>query len=804
MHGKAATQMNRINPEIYDYTACQDRIWHGGRQALRSGRGRIATSLRHGTSFSLLLLTVLFPRDLLLSQVNVLTANYDNSRTNANLNEQLLNPASVNQNSFGKIGSFPVDGQIYAQALYAAGVQIPGKGVRNVVFAATMHNSVYAIDADAPGSLVPLWQVNLGAPVPSSVLDSTDILPEVGILSTPVIDLGRQAIYVVSDTLEGGAPVFRIHALSMSDGHEMLNGPVVIAASVPGVGAGSSTGSLPFDALMQLQRPGLALTNGVVYAAFGSHGDAGNFHGWMIGYDASDLRRRVAVFNATPNTIGGSFWQAGRAPVIDNAGDIIAVTGNGEFTGVSDFGDSVLKLSGRDLTLLDWYTPDNWAELRDNDEDLGSAGAILIPGTNQLLTAGKSGDLLLINSAPMGHVGTMNSSTVQSILANAHGVFDFALWNRPDGAVVYVHEPFGPLQAYRITAGRLDAVMLSQSNPAAPSLFAGLAVSADSNLSGTGIIWQTTGDFNARQIPGILRALDATDLSHELWNSDMVPNRDTLGRFAKFVAPTVVNGCVYVPTFSNQLVIYGLLSDTGSGSDIVQVTAVANGASLLMGSISPGEVVTIFGANLGPMKMSGMQIDDAGHAANVLAGTQVLFDGVPVPLIYTSSAEVGAVVPFGTAGPTTQVQVVYRGQSSAPITVAVVPATPALFAQDGSGGGPGAILNADGSVNSWNHPADRGSVISLFGTGLGQTDPLGEDGTLTAGASLPALILPLVVRIDGQPAEIVYAGGAPGLVQGIVQLNVRIPDSVEPAYGIRVTVSAGDYASPNTIVLNVR
>ena len=755
------------------------------------------------TFFIFFSLSLLLPGPL-LSQVNVLTANYDNSRTNANLNETLLNPSNVNPGAFGKIGSFPVDGQIYAQALYATGVPIVGKGVHNVVYVATMHNSVYAIDADAPGSIVALWQVNLGASVPSSVLNFTDILPEVGILSTPAIDLSRQVIYVLSDTLEGGVPVFRMHALSLSDGHEMLRGPVVIAASVPGVGAGSNNGTLSFDALMQLQRPGLALANGRVYAAFGSHGDGGNFHGWMISYDASDLRRQVAVFNTTPNTYGGSIWQAGRAPAIDNDGNIIASTGNGEYTGTSDFGDSVLKLSGRDLSLLDWYTPDNCAYLSDEDLDLGSAGVILIPGTNQLLTAGKSGDMLLANTGSMGHIGPMNSSTVQSIMASPNGVFDFALWNKPDGPIAYVQTPWGPVQAYQIVAGRLNPEFVSQSSLGSSSMFAGVAVSANSDRSGTAIVWQAIADENVRGIPGSLHAFDATDLSRELWNSEMAPDRDTLGRFAKFVAPTVVNGRVYVPTFSNQLAIYGLLSDARPAANGVRVTAVANGASLLVDAVSPGEVVTIFGANLGPVKLSNLQIDDAEHATNVLAGTQVLFDEVPAPLLYTSSAAVGAVVPFGTAGPTTQVRVVYQGQSSDPIVVPVVPAAPALFAQDGSGGGPGAILNADGSLNSWDKPADRGSVIALFGTGLGRTNPQSEDGAVTIGSTVATPILPVEVLIAGQPAEIIYAGAAPGMVEGIVQVNVRIPDTTPLAYDIRVALTAGGYTSPSTIVLNVR
>src|SRR5207249_194922 len=269
-------------------------------------------------------------------------------------------------------------------------------------------------------------------------------------------------------------------------------------------------------------------------------------------------------------------------------------------------------------SLLDWYTPDNWSELRDDDADLGSAGAILMPGTNQLLTAGKSGDLLLVSASSMGHLGPMNSDSVQSISAIPGGVFDLALWNRPDGSIVYVQEPWGPLRSYRITAAHFDGTLLSRSKPGPPTMFAGLAVSSNGDVEDTGIVWQTAGDNAGRGIPGTLRAFDAVDLTHELWNSDMVPTRDTLGRFAKFVAPTVANGRVYVPTFSGQLAIYGLLSTTGPANSDIQVTAVVNGASLLADPISPGEVVTIFGAHMGPEKVCDLQIDENLHATSVL------------------------------------------------------------------------------------------------------------------------------------------------------------------------------------------
>lgn len=737
--------------------------------------------------------------------VQVLTANYDNERTNANLQERTLNPSNVNKDSFGKLGSFAVDGQIYAQPLYVSGVTIPGKGLRNVVYTVTMHNSVYAIDADAPGSLAPLWQVNLGPSVPSSVLEFSDILPEVGILSTPVIDPVRQVIYVVSDTLESGQPVFRLHALSLTDGHEMLNGPVKIAAAVAGVGDGSNdNGTLPFDALQQLQRPGLVLANGNVYVAFGSHGDGGSFHGWMIAYGAADLRR-VAVFNSTPNTYGGSFWQAGRAPALDKDGNLYAATGNGGFDGQSEFGDSVLKLSGKDLTLLDWYTPDNFQQLMDDDADLGSGGVILLPGLNGLLTAGKAGDMIMVDSTSMGHLGPMDSPTAQSFTASGNGVFNLAFWNQPGNPVLYVQEPFGALLAYGIKGGRLDPTVLSQTTPRTDTLFAGIAISADESAAGTAIVWQTTADFNARQLPGTLHAFDATDLSRELWSSDQIPSRDTLGRFAKFVAPTVANGRVYVPTFSGQLAIYGLLSSAAAKSDpgTLMITSVVNGASLVADAVAPGEVVAILGANLGLMITGNMQVGSNGLAASLLDDTTVTFDGIPAPMLYTSFSEIGAIVPFAITGPTTQVVVTYRGQSSAPFTLSVVPASPAVFSQDGTGGGQGAILNADGSPNSAN-PASRDSVITIYATGFGQTTPAGEDGKVVGALPLPTPVLPVSVQIDGQDADVIYAGAAPGMLHGYVQINVRIPASVTPGYDVSVAVKVGGYVSPSVVTVNVR
>ena len=736
------------------------------------------------------------------AQVNVLTANYDNDRTNANPQETILNQSNVNTDSFGKIGAFPVDGAIFAQPLYVSGVQIAGKGTSNVVIVVTMRNTVYAINADTPQSTIPLWQVNLGPSVPTSVLNFTDILPEVGILSTPVIDPGLQTVYLVSDTLEKGRPVFRIHALSLADGHETMNGPTVVAATVSGNGSGSgSDGTLPFDAFWQLQRPGLALLNGTVYLSFGSHEDEGNFHGWLIGYNATNLTQRVAVLNTTPNGLGASIWQCGRAPAIDAAGNFYVATGNGNYDGLTSFSESVLKISGKGLSILDWYTPDQWSNWNDNDSDLGAAGVILVPNTNLLLTGGKSGDLLLMTRDSMGHLGPLNTSAVQDVQVNQSGIFNFALWNSPRGPIAYVQEPFGSLQAYQIADGRLNPARISQTNPV-PTQFAGIAISANGGTDGTGIVWQTTADNGSYQQPGTLHAFDALDLSNELWNSDVAPG-DALGRFTKFVPPTVVNGRVYVPTQSNQLAIYGLKTTSPPETGPPQITALVNGASFLGDSVAPGEVVVIFGANLGPAELTSAQLDESGRLPTLVSGTRVYFNGLEAPILYTSSNQLAALVPFGTIGPNVQVQTIYQDQVSGQFPMALTPASPAIFAADGTGGGLGTILNEDTSPNSWDNPAYPGSIVVLYATGGGQTDPPGQDGKLTSDVPYPKPILPVQVFIDNQPAEVIYAGAAPGLVQGILQINARIPASASEG-GVTVTIQVGDAVSPSTIMVVVR
>jgi len=734
------------------------------------------------------------------AQVSVLNVNYDKEQTGANLQETILRPTQ-NWTNFGKLGTYAVDGQVYTQPLYVPGVTINGHAY-NVVYVATMHNSIFAFDADAPQIATPLWQVNLGPPVPSGEYNFTDVLPEIGILGTPTIDATKQVLYVVSNTLppgESSVPIFQLHALSLVDGHELSGGPVQIAATVSGNGAGSNAGSIAFDATQHLQRPGLMLANGTLYIGFGSHADSGNYHGWLMAYDAATLQFK-AVFNSSPNGRQSAIWQSGRAPAIDSTGDVYAVSGNGDFDGQVNFGESVLHLSGTDLLLKDWYAPQEWSDLNTQDEDMGSTGAIVIPNTKLLLSGSKEGMLYLVQTESMGHLGPDNTSTVQGVQVNGWGMFNMVLWPQ-ETPVLYEFEPFLNLKAFQIVKGQINSTILSQYTPTISSAYVGMALSANGNQNG--IFWLTTGDYTRDGVPGTLHALDPTNLSREFWNSGLAANgRDTLGGLAKFATPTIANGRVYVPTFSNSVAIYGALSTAATAPSSGTIGAVVNGASFLAGPVSPGELVTIFGANIGPDVDSGAELDGE-RLSDSVGNTSVMFDGVAAPLLFTSSTQINAVVPFGVAGATTQVQVMYQGNAVASTTVPVQPASPALFALDGSGGGQGAVLNQDYSVNSNTNPAARGSFIILYATGGGTTTPASQDGALT-NSPLPSLNLPVLVTIEGVPAQVLYAGPAPGQVAGVLQINVVVPETTWVAPFDQVVVTIGTYVSPSAVTVAVK
>ena len=323
-------------------------------------------------------------------RVDVLTHHNDVARTGQNLREAWLTPANVNVDHFGKLFAQGVDGIIVGQPLYASHVRMNDGLFHNVVYVATLHNTVYAFDADSNlgSNAAPLWSVSLndgGIPDPISDYGCTGThFPEVGVTSTPVINAGKTTLYVVAKTLTGDVREFRLHALDIRTGDEVLGGPVRIT--------GEFRSSQVFNELYQMQRPALLLKNGAIYIGFGGNGcDVHPYNGWLFAYDSQTLAPR-AVFEVSPNGKKSAIWQGGTGPSADASGNIYVVTANGTYDGPTvgnDYGDSVLKLGwdGSTFGVLDFFTPYNQAYLQDNDLDLGSAGRADFAGSAWSLSA---------------------------------------------------------------------------------------------------------------------------------------------------------------------------------------------------------------------------------------------------------------------------------------------------------------------------------------------------------------------------------------------------------------------------------
>jgi hypothetical protein len=491
-------------------------------------------------------------------------------RTGQNLNETVLTWANVNQAQFGKLFSYPLDGVAYASPLHVANVSISGQGVHNVVYVATEHDSVYALDADGL-SPTPLWKVSFINPpavttVPAADTgECCDIAPEIGITGTPVIDQGTGTLYVVAKTKEGTNFVQRLHALDITTGAEKFGGPMVIQASVPGTGDGNDgNGQVPFNALRENQRPALLLSKGVVYIGFASHGDNPPYHGWVLGYDAHTLQQ-VMAYNDTPNGSEGGIWQSGGGLAGDSAGNIFFVTGNGTFDaniGGLDYGDTIEKISTGGA-VLDYFAPHDQATLSAGDLDLGSGTALLLPDQagphpHLLVTAGKNGTIYLIDRDNMGHFNPTDDSQIVQSMPNIFpnpggnittGNFSVAVYFN---SVVYFSPVTGPIQAFQLNNGLLSTAPTSQTT--ATYAFPGGMLAISANGTTNGILWAV--QRVDATTPGVLHAYKATDLGVELYNSNQAGSRDTLDIAAKFNIPLVANGKVYVASVS-QLTVYG-------------------------------------------------------------------------------------------------------------------------------------------------------------------------------------------------------------------------------------------------------
>ena len=574
--------------------------------------------------------SVAHPSDSALANVavtdlaGVFTHHNDLSRDGTNKQEYALTPTVVNANSFGKLFSCPVDGAVFTQPLWVPGLSING-AVHNVIFVATQHDTVFAFDADA-NPCMEYWQGS-GTLGEVDLLDALhggtsgetpvywddvgcqcgvgDIYPEVGVTGTPVIDPATNTIYLVSASQNGSLGTFyqRLHALDLASGSEKFSAPVNIAASVLGNGDGSSSGMVTFSAQMQNQRPALALTGGTVYVGWSSHEDASPWHGWLIGYSASNVLQQAAVFNTSPNGGMGGIWASGGAAAVDSDGNIYVSTGNGVFDANdttlpdNDYGDSILKLApssgstanGENLDLLDWFTPDNQSTLAGDDLDLGSGQGVLLPDQTSgslpahlLVAIGKQGIVYLINRDNMGHFEPGSNQIVQSFTGSLSGFYGTpALWQNNlyfagsldnSGSGDYLKSfTFNP------STGQFDTTPASESSHYYN--FPGASPSVSSQGPSNGIVWvldesaygyanpnPTDGTTNCFQVPvptvcvgpAVLHAYDAANLLTEYWNSSTAANnRDQAGSAVKFVPPTVANGKVYVST-RTEVDVYGL------------------------------------------------------------------------------------------------------------------------------------------------------------------------------------------------------------------------------------------------------
>ena len=526
------------------------------------------------------------------AQVSVTTFHNDNSQTGQNTQETILTPANVNAATFGKKFSVALDGAVYAQPLVLANVAIGG-GTHDVAYAATEHDSVYAIGGDTgkvywQKSLIPAGGTTVNA---TTDLGCGDIRLEIGITGTPVIDPATGTLYVVAKSKVNGVILQYLHALDVVTGAEKFGGPVKIEASVPGTANDGDGTTVTFNSRQENQRAGLMLENGHVIVAFASHCDISPWHGWMLSYSAGTLALEAA-WNSSANGYGSGIWFSGGAPSADAQGNIYVATGNGSWNGTSNLGDSIVKLgppADGTFPVLDYFTPYNQGHMQAVDDDLGSGGMILLPklpSGKQLLTLiGKEGTLYLVDNSNLGKYcvnqtpacTNTDPQIVQRIAEEMTGIWGGpAYWNghlywAGSNDQTRVPEPmksfsFGPNAQGVGQVGTTPSSISGQT-----FTFSGPYPVVSSNGTSNGIVWGLDNRYindacTSTATCQVLYAYDANDLTNMLYNSNQAANmRDAPGGAIKFTAVAVANGRVYVPSQS-ALSVFGLLDTTATAA----------------------------------------------------------------------------------------------------------------------------------------------------------------------------------------------------------------------------------------------
>ena len=499
---------------------------------------------------------------------DVLMHHNDLARTGQMLAETTLTLANVNSATFGKLRFLPADGKVDAQPLFVTNLMI-GTAAHNVVYVVTEHDSVYAYDADSGNAL---WQISLAAAGETSSPDPgcTDITPEIGITSTPVIDRSRGpngALYAVAMTTDASGNVHhRLHAIDLATGAELFGGPTEIAATYPGSGAEGANGVLTFTPALHTERAALTLVNGTIYMGWTAHCMSGNYNGWLMAY-SEDTLQQTSALPVTPNGSQGSIWMAGSGMASDGA-SVYFIDGNGTFNPTlnaqgfpvdGDLGDAFIKLSATPtLVATDYFAMYDVVAQAAADNDFGSGGAMLLPdqtasdGTVKHLAvgAGKDTHIYLVDRDNMGKF----NSTTNNIRQELIGVLTGGIWGSPAyfNNVVYYGGQTDALKALPISNALLATTPSSQS----PTTFAypGATPAISANGTSNGIVWAAENGT-----VGALHAYDATNLAHELYNSNQAGTRDQFGPGNKFITPMIADGKVYVGA-TNGVAVYGLLN----------------------------------------------------------------------------------------------------------------------------------------------------------------------------------------------------------------------------------------------------
>lgn len=695
----------------------------------------------------------------------VVNRGYDLSGQGATLSETHLHTGNVNANSFGKLFTRRVEGQIYAQPLYVPQLTIPGKGTHNVIFVATQRNNVYAFDADNPAASTPLWQANLGPHAISAEGEFgerynggfKDIQPYVGITSTPVIDRSSNTIYVVPFIKRASMQYeHRLVALDLLTGAQKQS--VKIEGEIAGSGNDGdnpSNGTVTFNSRKHLQRSALVLHNGLVLISFAGYADTDPYHGWIFGYNAQTLARTV-IFCTTPdadtnsqpsdaNDGEGGIWMAGSPLSVDASGDLYLVTANGNFDakdGGRNYGSSLLRLrrAGGTLAVQSWFTPYNYQLLNQNDTDVGTTGMLLLPeitpGKRLALAGSKEGRIFVVDRAIMGGwQATSDSQIVQNFKVNPttnkpiQGTIVY--WNGAGvGPRIFVWPVADSLKAFNFNGSSFNTTPAATSSLTSVEWPGGvLSLSANGSTANSGIVWAShglTGSANTTTRPGMLRAFRATDLV-EIWNSQQNSARDNIGNFAKFNPPLVINGKVYVSSFADnagtvpdELVVYGLLN-----GPVIAVAA---------GNDQSAQVLEPFGTQLR------VRVTKAGSPGSALSG-------VSVTLSAPTSGPSGTFPGGGTS---------YTAVSDASGFVSVPSCT------------------ANGKLGSYSLTAtvdaDSGAGIATFAL----RNTLGDPGSITATAGTPQRTTVGTAFSSVLKARIVDAGGNP---VGGVSVTFNAPTS---------------------------